>query len=74
LQVTPLEDRFFLAQVHTRALVRLQTDYISRTNIVPAFYRFLQAQDPERQMVYKEEFSAALEHLASPRTWGAPTT
>jgi glutathione S-transferase len=44
--------------------VRLQADYISRT-LVPSFYRFLQAQDTERQMVYKEEFSAALEHLAS---------
>ncbi|KAH9955885.1 glutathione S-transferase [Lactifluus volemus] len=49
---------------YARALVRLQADYISRT-LVPLFYRFLQAQDMERQMVYKEEFSAALEHLAS---------
>jgi glutathione S-transferase len=47
-----------------RALMRLQVDYISRT-LVPSFYRFLQAQDTERQMVYKEEFSAALERLAS---------
>ncbi|KAH9955888.1 glutathione S-transferase [Lactifluus volemus] len=49
---------------YARALVRLQEDYISRT-LVPSFYRFLQAQDTERQMVYKEEFSATLEHLAS---------
>ncbi|KAH9961634.1 glutathione S-transferase [Lactifluus volemus] len=49
---------------YARVLVRLQADYISRT-LVPSFHRFLQAQDTERQMVYKEEFSAALEHLAS---------
>jgi glutathione S-transferase len=43
--------------------VRLQADYVSRT-LIPAFYRFLQAQNPKRQMAYKEEFSVALEHLA----------
>ncbi|KAH9955884.1 hypothetical protein BGW80DRAFT_1391726 [Lactifluus volemus] len=41
-----------------------QADYTSRT-LVPSFYCFVQAHDTKRQMVYKEEFSAALEHRAS---------
>jgi glutathione S-transferase len=49
---------------YARAIVRLQADHVSRT-LVPAFYRFLQERDPERQMRRRDEFSAALEHLTS---------
>jgi hypothetical protein len=64
LQIIPLENGFFLlTQIHARALVRLQADYVSRA-LVPVLYRLFQAQDPERQIAYKE-FSAVLEHLAS---------
>ncbi|KAI0297366.1 glutathione S-transferase [Russula brevipes] len=52
------------ADPYARALVRLQADHISRT-LVPAFYRFLQAQRPEAQTVGAQEFSGALEQLAS---------
>jgi hypothetical protein len=46
-----------------RALVRLQSDHVSRT-LVPAFYRYLQAQDTEQQIAHGREFHAALEDLA----------
>jgi glutathione S-transferase len=46
-----------------RALVRLQADHVSRT-LVPAFYRYLQAQDTEQQIAHGKEFHAALEDLA----------
>ena len=49
---------------YARALVRLQADHISRT-LVPAFYRFLQAQDSDAQTSGAREFARALEHLAS---------
>jgi glutathione S-transferase len=44
--------------------VRLQADHISRT-LVPAFYRFLQAQDSDAQTSGVQEFARALEHLTS---------
>jgi glutathione S-transferase len=45
--------------------VRLQAD-ISRTlAAVPAFYRFLQAQDLDAQAAGSQEFSDSLEQLAS---------
>lgn len=46
-----------------RALVRLQADHVSRT-LVPAFYRYLQAQDADAQIAGGREFHAALEQLA----------
>jgi glutathione S-transferase len=46
------------------ALVRLQADHVNR-NLVPAFYRFLQAQDPAAQIEGGREFHTALEGLAS---------
>ncbi|KAH7921168.1 glutathione S-transferase [Leucogyrophana mollusca] len=47
---------------YARALVRLQADHVNRT-LVPAFYRYLQAQDPEAQIAGGKEFHAAIEHL-----------
>ncbi|EIN09107.1 glutathione S-transferase C-terminal-like protein [Punctularia strigosozonata HHB-11173 SS5] len=51
-----------LSDPYARALVRLQADHVSRT-LVPAFYRFLQAQDIDRQIEHGKEFHAALEDL-----------
>ncbi|KAG6379633.1 glutathione S-transferase [Boletus reticuloceps] len=42
---------------YARALVRLQSDHINRT-LVPAFYRYLQAQDPTTQITGEKEFKA----------------
>jgi glutathione S-transferase len=46
-----------------RALVRLQADHVNRT-LVPAFYRFLQAQKEEDQVEGGKAFHAALADLA----------
>lgn len=45
-----------------RALVRLQCDHISRT-LVPAFYRFIQAQEEGAQIECGKDFRTALENL-----------
>jgi len=45
-----------------RALVRLQADHVTRT-IIPAFYRYLQAQEGSAQIEFEKEFTAALEGL-----------
>lgn len=42
--------------------MRLQADHINRT-LVPAFYRFLQAQDSDAQIAGGNEFRAAIEAL-----------
>ncbi|EEB94650.1 hypothetical protein MPER_06501, partial [Moniliophthora perniciosa FA553] len=47
-----------------RALVRLQSDHISRS-LVPSFYRYLQAQDTEAQIQGGKEFSDAIQGLVS---------
>jgi|SRR5882762_9255090 glutathione S-transferase len=47
-----------------RALVRLQSDHINR-NLVPAFYRYLQAQGTPAQIEGGKEFHAAIEGLVS---------
>ena len=47
-----------------RALVRLQSDHINRT-LVPAFYRYLQAQDPAAQISSGNEFRAAIDTLVA---------
>ena len=52
------------ADPYTRALVRLQVDHVSRT-LLPAFHRFLQAQDPDAQAAGAPEFSSSLGQLAS---------
>ena len=44
--------------------MRLQADHVSRA-LVPAFYRFLQAQESEGQTVAREEFSNAIGQLTS---------
>ncbi|KAF9226291.1 glutathione S-transferase [Gyrodon lividus] len=48
---------------YARALVRLQSDHINRI-VVPAFYRYLQAQDLSAQMAGEKEFRDAIETLA----------
>ncbi|KAG6811911.1 hypothetical protein H0H92_005309 [Tricholoma furcatifolium] len=45
-----------------RALVRLQSDHINR-NLVPAFYRFLQAQEISAQIEGGKELHTAIEGL-----------
>jgi hypothetical protein len=52
----------FVLFTDAKALVRLQSDQISRT-LVPAFYRYLQAQDPEAQISGGKEFHAAVQSL-----------
>ncbi|KAG1735627.1 glutathione S-transferase [Suillus paluster] len=47
---------------YAKALVRLQSDHINRT-LVPAFYRYLQAQDPDAQIAGGKEFHAAIQSL-----------
>jgi glutathione S-transferase len=47
---------------YARALVRLQSDHISRS-IVPAFYRYLQAQESPAQIEAGLEFHSAIESL-----------
>ncbi|KIK95835.1 hypothetical protein PAXRUDRAFT_826608 [Paxillus rubicundulus Ve08.2h10] len=47
---------------YARALVRLQADHINRT-VVPAFYRYLQAQDTSAQIAGGKEFGDAIEAL-----------
>ncbi|KAI6158533.1 glutathione S-transferase [Pisolithus thermaeus] len=51
-----------LSDPYARALVRLQSDHINRT-LVPAFYRYLQAQDPDAQIAGGREFLDAIETL-----------
>lgn len=45
-----------------RALVKLQSDHVNRI-LVPAFYRFLQAQDAEIQITAGKELHQAIETL-----------
>ncbi|TFY50346.1 hypothetical protein EVG20_g11571 [Dentipellis fragilis] len=52
-----------LKDPYARALVRLQTDHVNRA-VVPAFYRYLQAQDVDAQIAGGREFHASLEQLA----------
>ncbi len=52
------------ASLDARALVRLQADHINRS-LVPSFYRYLQAQETEKQIEYGREFHASLEGLVN---------
>ncbi|KAF8526643.1 glutathione S-transferase [Hysterangium stoloniferum] len=52
----PLSDPF------SRALCRLQSDHINRT-LVPAFYRYLQAQSSPDQIIHGKSFLEAVEKL-----------
>jgi glutathione S-transferase len=47
---------------YARALVRLQADHVNRS-LVPAFYRYLQAQTEEKQIESGKDFHGALEGL-----------
>lgn len=47
-----------------RALVRLQADHVNR-NLVPAFYRYLQAQDADAQIQGGKEYLDAIEGLVA---------
>ncbi|KAI6003141.1 glutathione S-transferase [Pisolithus albus] len=51
-----------LSEPYARALVRLQADYVNRT-LFPAFYRYLEAQDPDAQIAGRKEFLDAIETL-----------
>lgn len=44
--------------------MRLQADHVARA-LVPAFYRFLQAQEPAAQIAGAQDFSRALEQLVA---------
>lgn len=44
---------------YARALIRLQADHVNRA-LVPAFYRYLQAQDADAQIKGGQEFIDAL--------------
>ncbi|KLO06663.1 hypothetical protein SCHPADRAFT_837752 [Schizopora paradoxa] len=48
---------------YARALVRLQCDHVNRS-LVPAFYRFLQAQDQEQSIAAGKDFLESLDGLA----------
>jgi len=47
-----------------RALVRLQSDHISRT-LIPKFYRYLQAQETSAQIEGSKEFLESINDLVS---------
>jgi glutathione S-transferase len=47
-----------------RALVRLQCDHINRI-LVPAFYRYLQAQNSSAQIECGKEFLTSIEQLVA---------
>ncbi|EJD05630.1 uncharacterized protein FOMMEDRAFT_139017 [Fomitiporia mediterranea MF3/22] len=49
---------------YARALVRLQCDHVNR-NLIPAFYRYLQAQSEDAIVAGAKEFVLSLERLAS---------
>ncbi|KAF4619420.1 hypothetical protein D9613_004856 [Agrocybe pediades] len=53
-----------ISNPYARALVRLQADHVNRS-LVPAFYRYLQAQEENKQIETGKEFHASLEGLVS---------
>lgn len=53
-----------LCDVDARALIRLQCDFVNRT-LVPAFYRYLQAQDEDAVAAGAKEFVDALHGLTA---------
>ncbi|KAK2464832.1 hypothetical protein APHAL10511_003131 [Amanita phalloides] len=50
------------SEPYARALIRLQTDHISRA-IIPTFYRYLLSQDREKQAEYGRELYDAIEGM-----------
>lgn len=55
--------RLLPADPYERAYARIWIDFISKS-VVPAFYRTLQAQEPEKQSEGREELASALGQLA----------
>ncbi|RDX46479.1 glutathione S-transferase C-terminal-like protein [Lentinus brumalis] len=51
-----------LSDPYARALIRLQSDTVNRS-LVPAFYRYLQAQDEEKQIEGAKGFVEAIDGL-----------
>lgn len=51
-----------VTEPYARALIRLQADYVNR-NLVPAFYRYIQAQDEEKQIQAGKDYVQAIEGL-----------
>lgn len=51
-----------MSRIDARALVRLQADHVNRS-LVPAFYRYLQAQTEEKQVEGGIDFHVALAGL-----------
>ncbi|KAK0491563.1 glutathione S-transferase [Armillaria novae-zelandiae] len=49
---------------YARALVRLQSDHVNRS-LVPAFYRYLQAQDTSSQIESGKEFHSSIQGLVA---------
>lgn len=54
----------FPSDPYANAIVRLQADHINRT-LIPAFYRYLQAQDAAAQIEGGKDFLSAIEQLVS---------
>ncbi|KAF8624273.1 hypothetical protein AX15_005958 [Amanita polypyramis BW_CC] len=50
------------SEPYARALVHLQVDHINRV-LVPSFYRYLKAQDPENKITGRYEFYRSIETL-----------
>ncbi|CAL1709224.1 unnamed protein product [Somion occarium] len=48
-----------ISDPYARALIRLQADHVNRT-LVPAFYRYLQAQEEEKQIQGAKDFVESL--------------
>ncbi|KIJ38761.1 hypothetical protein M422DRAFT_176319 [Sphaerobolus stellatus SS14] len=51
-----------LSDIYARAQARLQAHHINNS-LIPAFYRYLQAQEPEKQIQHGKEFQDAIEKL-----------
>ncbi|GBE87632.1 glutathione S-transferase [Sparassis crispa] len=51
-----------VSEPYARALIRLQGDHVNRT-LVPAFYRYIQAQDEEKQIQGGRDLVKAIEGL-----------
>lgn len=62
--VNPIRKSDTELRTDARALVRLQSDHVNRS-LVPAFYRYLQAQDEEKQIEGGKEFHGAIEGLVT---------
>lgn len=57
-------DRPFSSTTDARALVRLQCDHVNRS-LVPAFYRYLQAQNNDAILTGAKEYHESLQGLTA---------